>query len=171
MAETPSRTRRRTLTTAPPTAHQHEHDLIAVGQWLPGAEPTNYDVDLTEGTVYETRFWRCRKCGQERNRREEFSAPCDVNRPRNPLMEGGYSIDDPRTRRALSEDMAVHFVERGPSYQVDSESGNSYEVNVEAETCTCPDHQDREVFCKHLRRVDLEIRTGVLPGPDGTFVR
>lgn len=162
---------RRTLTTVPPTAHPNDHDLIAISQWLPGKAPTDYGVELTDGNEYETRFWRCRKCGQERNRREEFTEPCAVERLPNPVMEGGYSIDDPRTRRALSEDMTVHFGNRGPTYEVDSESGARYRVDVDAETCTCPDYEKREVFCKHQRRVDLEIRAGVIPGPDGTFVR
>lgn len=144
---------------------------MAISQWLPGKEPTDYGVELTDGNEYETRFWRCRKCGQERNRREEFVEACSVDRLSSPLFEGGYSIDEPRTRRALSEDMTVRFLERGPRYAVESESGRTYEVDVEAETCSCPDYATREVFCKHLRRVDLEIRAGVTPGPDGTFVR
>jgi hypothetical protein len=170
MSKARSKTRR-TLTTVPPTANPNDHDLIAISQWIPGSEPTNYGIDLTEGPAYETRFWRCRKCGQERNRRDEFAEPCPVDRLPNPVMEGGYSIDDPRTRRALSEDMIVHFGERGPIYDVESESGATYRVDVDAETCACPDHESREVFCKHLRRVDMGIRAGVLPGPDGTFVR
>lgn len=45
---------------------------------------------------------------------------------------GGYSIDDSRTRRALTEEMTPEFDEPGPRYRVTSESENSYEVDVEA---------------------------------------
>jgi len=93
--------------------------------------------------------------------------------PPTALEAGGYSVDEPRTRRALSEDMDVRFASVGPTYEVVSGSGNTYMVDVEAETCTCPDCEQRQPSggCKHLRRVDLEIRTGITPAPDGTFNR
>lgn len=157
---------------APPPA-ETEHSLIAVVTYLPGREPSNYDIDHTKGLPgrYRTRFWRCRHCGQERNRRSEFPDACTGKSRTNPVSDGGYSIDDPRTRRALSEDMTVHFADRGSTYVVESESGTTYEVDIETETCTCPDHRKRDVTCKHIRRVDLEIRTGATPQPDGTFRR
>ena len=164
-------TRKRTLSAGTPDALPNGHDLIAIAEWIPGRPSTNGAIELVDGHEYETRYWRCRKCGQERNRREGFIEPCQVDHHPSPVIEGGYSIEDPRTRRALSEDMKVHFVERGPRYQVDSESGSTYVVDVNAETCSCPDYEKREVFCKHQRRVDLEIRAGVIPCPDGTFVR
>jgi len=149
------------------------HELVAIDEWLSGSAPSPYDIDLTEGYEYRTRYWRCRKCGQERNRRNEFSTLCGGPQPPTPLEAGGYSIDEPRTRRALTEDMEVQFVQRGPAYDVFSESGRTYIVDVEKETCTCPDFERRQPDggCKHLRRVDLEIRTGLVPAPDGTFLR
>ncbi len=149
------------------------HELVAITEYLPGIEPSPYDIDLTDGYEYRTRYWRCRKCGQERNRRNEFSNPCEEPQPPTALEAGGYSIDEPRTRRALAEDMEVQFVQRGPVYDVLSESGSTYVVDVEEETCTCPDFEQRQPDggCKHLRRVDLEIRTGLVPAPDGTFIR
>lgn len=50
-----------------------------------------------------------------------------------------------------------------------SESGNIYEVDVASATCTCPDFSKRNPSggCKHLRRTDLEIRSGNVPRPDG----
>jgi hypothetical protein len=56
----------------------------------------------------------------------------------------------------------------GSLYEVLSESGNTYNVDIEREreTCSCPDFEQRQPDdgCKHLRRVNLEIRTGlVLP--------
>ena len=46
---------------------------------------------------------------------------------------------------------------------------DSYEVDVASETCTCPDFSKRDPSggCKHLRRTDLEIRSGNVPRPDG----
>ncbi|WP_226007965.1 hypothetical protein [Natrinema salinisoli] len=152
-------------------ARLNEHELIAIDEWLPGREPTPYEIDLTNGYEYRTRYWRCRNCGQERNRREEFSNQCETPAPPTPLEAGGYSIDEPRTRRALNEDMDVRFAMVGSLYEVVSDSGNTYEVDSESETCTCPDFEQRQPDdgCKHLRRVDLEIRTGLVPAPDGTF--
>lgn len=152
---------------------ENGHSLIAVITYLPRREPSDTDGKLAEGPpcVYRTRFWRCRRCGQERKRRAEFPEPCGGEQRPHPLSDGSYSIDEPRTRRALSEDMTVRFGERGSIYLVESESGTTYTVDIEAETCTCPDFRKRDVRCKHLRRVNLEIRTGVSPKPDGTFRR
>ena len=143
--------------------------LVAIDQWLPGKVPTEYDIDISDADGYRTRFWRCQCCGQERNRPTEFREPCDGGALSTPLEDSGYSIADPRTRRALTEEMDVRFGERGPVYEVHSQSGNTYETDIQAETCTCPDYQRREAVCKHLRRVELEIRAGTVPGPDGTF--
>lgn len=155
------------------TARLNGHELIAIDEWLPGREPTPYDLNLTDGYEYRTRYWRCRNCGQERNHRDEFRNQCETPAPPTPLEAERYSIDDARTRRALSEEMNVRFTTAGPIYEVDSESGNTYELDIEAEACNCPDFEQRqpESGCKHLRRVDLEIRTGLVPAPDGTFVR
>ncbi|UTF55569.1 hypothetical protein [Natronosalvus rutilus] len=154
-------------------ARLNGHALVAIDEWLPGSEPSPYEIDFTEGSEYRTRYWRCRKCGQERNRRNDFTSLCTDPQPPTPLEAGGYSIDEPRTHRALSEDMNVRFASVGPTYEVGSESGNTYAVVVEAETCTCPDCEQRQPVggCKHLRRVDLEIQTGITPAPDGTFNR
>ena len=76
---------------------------------------------------------------------------------------------DPRTRRAREEDMEVSLLEKGGLYEVRSQSGNTYEVDVIAPSCTCPDWQQREPTggCKHIRRVDLEIKAEDVPRPDG----
>jgi|AntRauMinimDraft_3_1070383.scaffolds.fasta_scaffold00275_23 hypothetical protein len=154
-------------------ARLNGHELVAIDEWLPGAEPTPYELNLTDGYEYRTRYWRCRKCGQERNHRDEFTVPCNNPQPATALEAGGYSIDGPRTRRALNEKLDVRFATVGPLYEVRSESGNTYDVDIEATTCTCPDFEQRQPDdgCKHLRRVDLEIRTGLVPAPDGTFSR
>ena len=76
---------------------------------------------------------------------------------------------DPRTERAFEEAMAVSLLEKGGRYEVQSASGNWYEVDIVAETCTCPDWEYRtpEGGCKHLRRVDVELKLGRVPRPDG----
>ncbi|MCD2201550.1 hypothetical protein LPA44_16920 [Halobacterium sp. KA-4] len=76
---------------------------------------------------------------------------------------------EPRTRRAVAEAMDVSLLSKGGRYEVQSASGNRYEVDVIDESCTCPDWQQRspEGGCKHLRRVDHEIKRGRVPRPDG----
>ncbi|MFC7166888.1 hypothetical protein [Halospeciosus flavus] len=160
----------------PPTAEHsaslcpNGHSLVAVEESLPGHAPTDYDVEIGTGREYLTRYWRCRTCGQERNRQDEFTEPCE-DEPTSLLVDGGYSVEDGRTRRALTEQMEIEYGERGPRYAVESQSGHAYEVDVEHGTCTCPDHAKRLVECKHLRRVALEILAGRLPDTDGRFRR
>jgi hypothetical protein len=76
---------------------------------------------------------------------------------------------EPRTRRAVDEEMAVSLLEKGGRYEIQSASGNRYEVDVVGESCTCPDWDQRtpEGGCKHMRRVDHEIKQGRVPRPDG----
>ncbi|WP_240756950.1 hypothetical protein [Natronorubrum bangense] len=65
--------------------------------------------------------------------------------------------------------MDVSLLQKGGIYEVQSESGNIYEVDIASKTCTCPDFTKRNPSggCKHLRRADLEIRSGNVPRPDG----
>ncbi|MCU4927084.1 hypothetical protein OB905_14035 [Halobacteria archaeon AArc-dxtr1] len=76
---------------------------------------------------------------------------------------------EPRTKRARTEEMDVSLLQKGGIYEVQAESGNIYEVDVASKTCTCPDFMKRNPSggCKHLRRTDLEIRSGNVPRPDG----
>ena len=76
---------------------------------------------------------------------------------------------DPRERRAREEEMDVSLLRKGGVYEVCSESENTYRVDVAGGTCTCLDWQQREPDggCKHLRRVDAEIKAGDVPRPDG----
>jgi hypothetical protein len=61
--------------------------------------------------------------------------------------------------------MDVSLLSKGGRYEVQSASGNRYEVDVVDESCSCPDWQQRspEGGCKHLRRVDQEIKRAVYP--------
>lgn len=77
--------------------------------------------------------------------------------------------NDPRTERARTEEMDVSLLRKGGVYEVQSASGNTYEVDVASKTCTCPDFTKRQPSggCKHLRRADIEIHSGTVPRPDG----
>jgi len=87
----------------------------------------------------------------------------DDGRPERPLSPV-HPDDDPRTRRAKTEDMDVVLATNTGVYEVHSESGNTYEVDVLEETCSCPDDVER---CKHQRRVAMEIESQRVPRPDG----
>jgi len=134
------------------------------------------ETPLTNDDASETVYYRCRFCGQERPESAHFERACATPYPTSPVRDGEYDIADPRTRRALTEAMRTRFTEHGGCYEVRSESGATYEVDVADRTCTCPDWAKRgrdlgEQGCKHLRRVDLEIRARRLPRPDGRFAR
>jgi len=75
-----------------------------------------------------------------------------------------FNDDDDRTKRAKREDMNVSLLRKGGIYEVDSESGNTYEVDILEDICSCPDNHDR---CKHRRRVEMEIDCHRVPRPDG----
>ena len=64
---------------------------------------------------------------------------------------------EPRTRRAVDEEMMVSLLEKGGQYEVQSASGNRYEVDVVSESCTCRDWDQRTP----------EIKQGRVPRPDG----
>ncbi|WP_083894011.1 SWIM zinc finger family protein [Haloferax mucosum] len=68
-----------------------------------------------------------------------------------------------RARRARTEPMAVRPLRDG-RYVVETDGG-TYVVDVDARTCTCPDHAIRHARCKHLRRVAIEITRGEVPPP------
>ena len=92
----------------------------------------------------------------------------DTPRTENVTSTTDESLPEPRTRRARTEDMEVSLRKTGGIYSVHSESGNTYRVDVALDECTCPDQQRTSTErCKHLRRVELEIRQRTVPTPDG----
>ena len=107
---------------------------------------------------------------------ETDSSASTVSNPDNTASEepstDGTELD-PRTRRAREEDMDVSLLAKGGVYEVHSQSGNTYEVDIVTQSCICPDWQEREPEggCKHLRRVDMKIKTGAVPRPDGHLPR
>lgn len=84
------------------------------------------------------------------------SRKTDLPTPTGPL--------DERSRRAREEPMAVTSFGTD-LYEVESASGETYTVDVTGGRCTCPDHLFRNVRCKHLRRVAIEITEGRVPPP------
>jgi hypothetical protein len=103
---------------------------------------------------------------------ETDSSTSTVSKPDSTASEEPPTDDtepDPRTQRAREEDMDVSLLAKGGVYEVHSQSGNIYEVDIVAQSCTCPDWQDREPEggCKHLRRADMEIKAGAVPRLNG----
>ena len=74
------------------------------------------------------------------------------------------SVRDIRSQRARMERMAVRPL-GGGVYEIESQSGNVYSVDLPGGRCTCPDHNFRGVRCKHLRRVAMEVNEGLVPPP------
>jgi hypothetical protein len=68
-----------------------------------------------------------------------------------------------RARRAREMTAAVDH-QGGPLYDVRTR-GDEYRVDLAAGTCECPDYEHREVRCKHLRRVAIEVTAGEVPPP------
>jgi hypothetical protein len=71
---------------------------------------------------------------------------------------------DGRAARALTEEMTVRSLSDGR--RVVETDGGTYVVDLDAASCTCPDHAIRGARCKHLRRVALSATDGSVPGPD-----
>ena len=65
---------------------------------------------------------------------------------------------EPRTIRAVAEYMTVIETARA-LFEVHTESGATYTVDLAGPACSCPDFRFSEEVkaCKHLRRVRLEV--------------
>lgn len=48
-------------------------------------------------------------------------------------------------------------------YAVVTESGSQYEVDVIAETCTCPHYEDEPTRCKHVHRARYAVGLAEIP--------
>lgn len=141
------------------------HRLVEIAERLPGREPTDGTSPLTDGPTYRTRYWRCRECGQEHNSRSAFDAPCPSKSTPVSPTDGGYSIEDPRTQQALSPELRVEPGDQPGVFVVESTDRPTHRVDLRAESCTCADSQDGQSFCVHLRRADIEHRSGLVPRP------
>jgi len=69
---------------------------------------------------------------------------------------------DKRSVRALTECMST-LPKGGDIYEVVSESGKSYAVDMQEGRCSCSDHKHRGVRCKHLRRVAYATGSESIP--------
>jgi predicted nucleic acid-binding Zn finger protein len=96
-----------------------------------------------------------------------MSTTPDQRRPIDAVRATGLDPTDPRTDRALTEQMRVRACGRF-AYEVHSASGNTYFVHLGAAACTCPDWRRRHPKdgCKHLRRVRLERARAELEADD-----
>jgi len=101
-----------------------------------------------------------------------------VSNPTNKTTAADESIDnlDDRDIRALVTPMTVmdncgDVADNPDLFEVTTDSGSCYTVNVRAETCTCPDHEYRGVECKHIRRVKFETGLTAIPADvDGAML-
>jgi SWIM zinc finger. len=84
-----------------------------------------------------------------------------------PPADGADGLDD-RGRRAREMRAAVEH-RGGPLYEVRS-GDDEYRVDLADGTCECPDYTHREVRCKHLRRVAIEVTDGEVPPPSAPRV-
>jgi len=66
------------------------------------------------------------------------------------------AIESGRFTRAVTEDMTIERVAER-FYEVHSQSGNTYEIDLQTGACTCPDCQQRgdRYVCKHAIRASL----------------
>lgn len=74
-------------------------------------------------------------------------------------MSAAHELPE-RTRRALDEQFLVYRVSEDGVFVVRSQSGNWYVVDLRDAYCSCPDHRNRGVICKHQRRCALDDATG-----------
>lgn len=130
--------------------------------------PTSASESVPPPDEYGTRFWRCRACGAERNRPDEFETVCPGGSTLAVVTDGGSSVEEPE--RPTSEKLTVQFVEFGSGYGVLTPDGTRFIVDIEARSCGCDEHRETSEECEHLARVDHAIKTGELPGPDGRFL-
>lgn len=155
----------------PAAGHPTGHDLLAIDAWLPGTCPTEYVIELTTPPSYRVRYWRCRACGEERTRPDEFESVCPGGLPVAVVTDGGTSYEDEPNEPVRSTDVVVEFVTFGPGYAVDNFDGKGYFVDIVADTCSCDVHRETGIYCEHLRQANQAILTGELPCPDRSFVR
>ena len=93
----------------------------------------------------------------------EYTPASSDDDGRRPLAPDTSRLD-PRSARAWTESMAVSPL-GGGRYAVESQSGETYLVDLPRSRCRCPDHEIRGERCKHLRRVALEVTARRVPPP------
>jgi hypothetical protein len=73
-------------------------------------------------------------------------------------------IED-RTRRALTEYQTVFAEPNTPGMFTVIGEGSTYRLDLETDSCECPDARHRGALCKHIRRV--RFTTGARDIPAG----
>ncbi|WP_324825063.1 amidoligase family protein [Sinanaerobacter sp. ZZT-01] len=61
----------------------------------------------------------------------------------------------------------VHVSFLGSGTNVRSGSGNTYHVDIDSGSCTCPDHQHRHTRCRHIEAVEIaqgQVSQGIVTG-------
>lgn len=78
---------------------------------------------------------------------------------------------EPRTLRAATEYMTV-MEEAQSLFEITTQSGSTYTVDLREPACTCPDFEHRESVkeCKHIRRVRIEVGQVDLEGLESKLV-
>lgn len=90
------------------------HELDEVRAFVPGAEPTDASVALSDGPTYETTYWRCRHCDEERTHWSGFVDRCASERASTPDIDGGFDPFDVPERvlkRAQYESLAFSWLD------------------------------------------------------------
>jgi len=76
-----------------------------------------------------------------------------------------------RTVKAATEYLTVHgtgIARDTPGlYKVTSQSGSEYTVDLYQGACDCPDHEYRDVRCKHIRRAEMAVGERPIPDIEG----
>lgn len=76
---------------------------------------------------------------------------------------------DTREDRGMQIAEVSQIVRDGTEWVVPSQSGHgAYRVNLEAQTCNCPDHEVRHTHCKHIIAAEIVFKRET--APDGTVV-
>jgi hypothetical protein len=72
-----------------------------------------------------------------------------------------------RSERAMYEKISTLPTDTQGQYEIVSESGRTYAVDLRADTCDCPDqlHRAPDGGCKHLRRARYATGSDPIPAP------
>jgi hypothetical protein len=84
--------------------------------------------------------------------------------------QGGFSMDARKERgQQIAQRCQVVKASKPDEFLVPSQSQGSrkYRVNIKAQTCTCPDHEERGIKCKHVFAAEFTIEREA--NPDGTI--
>ena len=94
----------------------------------------------------------------------------ELDRTLSPLTEA--ADDDPRRLRGLEIAALSRVRQDGDHWIVPSQTGTGrYSVYPDQDRCTCPDHETRQVRCKHLFAVEFTIKREQHPDGSATVTQ